>query len=115
MTPSDRGPEIQQRLEKFLDDAGDVTPNELREDLRGEGWDESVVEFFAQAPSDTQFLLHQIQRLTGELAQARRELREQDVEADLLTRELIQLQGELAHIKAALAAPPREDETPGQP
>jgi chromosome segregation ATPase len=147
---TDRGPEIQQRLEKFLDDAGDVTPNELREDLRGEGWDESVVEFFAQAPSDTQFLLHEIQRLTGELhstrseleaiaaivsdrseagtyakvdaleqererltgelAQARKELREQDVEADRLTRELLQAQGELAHIKAALAAP--GDETP---
>jgi multidrug resistance efflux pump len=42
----------------------------------------------------------EIQRLTGELAQARKELREQDTEADRLTRELIQAQGELAQARA---------------
>jgi hypothetical protein len=42
----------------------------------------------------------EIQRLTGELAQARRELREQDLEADRLTRELIQAQVELAQARA---------------
>jgi chromosome segregation ATPase len=83
MTPSDRGPEIQQRLEQIFHQSLEGYPRSL-------GHDDRMLLREAAA---------EIQRLTGELAQARRELREQDLEADRLTRELIQAQGELAQAR----------------
>jgi hypothetical protein len=96
MTPSDRGPVIQQRLQHLRDS---VLSNlwvvhrhycgQLCQCPQLSDWQASII---ADAAAE-------IQRLTGELAQARRELREQDLEADRLTRELIQAQGELAQAR----------------
>jgi DNA repair exonuclease SbcCD ATPase subunit len=97
MTPSDRGPVIQQRLQHLRDS---VLSNlwvvhrhycgQLCQCPQLSDWQASII---ADAAAE-------IQRLTGELAQARRELREQDLEADRLTRELIQAQVELAQARA---------------
>jgi chromosome segregation ATPase len=96
MTPSDRGPVIQQRLQHLRDS---VLSNlwvvhrhycgQLCQCPQLSDWQASII---ADAAAE-------IQRLTGELAQARRELREQDLEADRLTRELIQAQVELAQAR----------------
>ncbi len=100
MTPSDRGPVIQQRLQHLRDS---VLSNlwvvhrhycgQLCQCPQLSDWQASII---ADAAAE-------IQRLTGELAQARRELREQDVEADRLTRELIQAQGALSQARAVEA------------
>jgi multidrug resistance efflux pump len=97
MTPSDRGPEIQHRLE------------ELKDEFLSDFWCVHGDRCAGECSCEQDAVKHEatirdaqaeIQRLTGELAQARKELREQDVEADRLTRELIQAQGELAEARA---------------
>jgi chromosome segregation ATPase len=97
MTSSDRGLEIQHRLEELKDEFlsdfwcvhGDRCAGEC-----------SCEQYAVKHEATIRDAQAEIQRLTGELAQARRELREQDVEADRLTRELIQVQGELAEARA---------------
>jgi DNA repair exonuclease SbcCD ATPase subunit len=97
MTPSDRGPEIQHRLE------------ELKDEFLSDFWCVHGDRCAGECSCEQDAVKHEatirdaqaeIQRLTGELAQARKELREQDTEADRLTRELIQAQGELAQARA---------------
>jgi chromosome segregation ATPase len=131
---TDRGPEIQQRLEEMHQHLGSE-PGKMTT-LYGETTLLETSLLLRDAAAEIQRLTGELQStrseleaiaaivsdrseagtyvkvdaLEQELAQATKELREQDVEADRLTRELLQAQGELAHIKAALAAP--GDETP---
>jgi DNA repair exonuclease SbcCD ATPase subunit len=96
MTSSDRGLEIQHRLEELKDEFlsdfwcvhGDRCAGEC-----------SCEQYAVKHEATIRDAQAEIQRLTGELAQARRELREQDLEADRLTRELIQAQVELAQAR----------------
>jgi chromosome segregation ATPase len=84
MTPSDRGPD---QTDAECLEAGKAIGEKL-----GRALADPVIAVLNAKDAE-------IQRLTGELAQARRELREQDLEADRLTRELIQAQVELAQAR----------------